>query len=162
MRSSVIGVAVILLVILVACGERGASGPEPQTPTPQTNAPQAAAPQSNAPQAAVPREPVPTPTGGTGNVERLVLGREAYQEAMCSMCHGAEGRGNSMGPDLTSKERVHSDGSVEGILAVLEAGVPKGEIVNPRFGMAMPSAKEIVADPDRLRALAEYVASLSR
>ena len=154
MRASVAGALVIWLVFLVACGERRASDPHPPA--------SGAAAQTSAPQAEAPSEPVPTPAGGTGNVERLVLGREAYQEAMCSMCHGAEGRGNSMGPDLTSRERVHSDGSVEGILAVLETGVPKGEIVNPRFGMAMPSAREIVADPDRLRALAEYVASLSR
>lgn len=149
MRLIVVGGALIGVVLAMSCAEQG---------TPATRTP----PPGAASQTPAPSEPTPTPPVETGNAERLVLGREAYQEAMCSMCHGAEGRGNSMGPDLTSAARVHSDGSVEGILAVLEAGVPKGEIVNPRFGMAMPSAKEIVADPDRLRALAEYVASLSK
>jgi mono/diheme cytochrome c family protein len=106
--------------------------------------------------------PLPEPTaslpGGAGGVD-LAAGMAAWEQGMCSKCHGAAGEGGSRAPDLTDGEWIHCDGSVAGIRQVLVTGVPKDQMKDPSRPFAMNPATNLVSDID---ALAEYVASLSR
>lgn len=80
--------------------------------------------------------------------------------ALCFACHGPTGQGvPGAGVDLTDAEWLHSDGSYEGILEQILAGVgvdktKSGVIMLPRGG-------SVITD-DQARAVAAYVWSLRR
>lgn len=89
-------------------------------------------------------------------------GGVAFVEGKCFKCHGNDGRGTPRGPDLTDSRWEHCDGSVDGILVVLERGVPKAELKDPTRPFAMNPASTLVPDAEARRALAAYVWSLSQ
>ena len=89
-------------------------------------------------------------------------GGVAFVEGKCFKCHGDDGRGTPRGPDLTDSRWEHCDGSVEGILVVLERGVPKAELKDPARPFAMNPASVLVPDAEMRRSLAAYVWSLSQ
>jgi mono/diheme cytochrome c family protein len=62
-----------------------------------------------------------------------------------------------VGPDLTSKNYLWSDGSLPGILKVITNGVPQPK----RFRSAMPPMGGAQLTSDQSSALAAYVWSLS-
>ena len=94
--------------------------------------------------------------------ERLEIGRAAYQAARCSMCHGRDGAGGGLGPNLTDDTWAHSDGSVEGIRAVLIEGVSRAQMKSTAYRMPMQPIGQIIQDEDQILALAQYVWSLSQ
>jgi mono/diheme cytochrome c family protein len=106
--------------------------------------------------------PPPEPAPESPAPERLAAGAAAFQTGMCFKCHGDDGSGTPRGPNLTDDVWDHCDGSTEGILAVLERGVPKHELKDPSRPFGMNPASNLIPDPDTRRALAEYVRSLSR
>jgi len=57
----------------------------------------------------------------------ILLGRRVYRGrvggAPCSGCHGGTGQGSPLGPDLTGKQLLWSDGSYEGIKKTIVEGV---------------------------------------
>lgn len=76
---------------------------------------------------------------------------------LCLACHGPEGKG-TIGPDLTDKTWLHSDGSYDGIVKQVLSGVDQkasksGQIMPPRGGSGISDAE--------VRAVAAYVWSLS-
>ena len=92
---------------------------------------------------------------------RIEMGRKAYAMGACAMCHGQDAKGSAGGPSLATGVWVHGDGSIESILAVIEKGVPKSEIKNASYPMAMPPAAMYLPSADDRLALAEYIWSLS-
>ena len=76
----------------------------------------------------------------------------------CAACHGAEGGGTPIAPDLTDGAWLHGDGSYEAIADVVAAGVPRP----PRFPGAMPAKGGADLAPVEACAVAAYVHSLSR
>ena len=92
---------------------------------------------------------------------RLDMGRAAYQTAMCFKCHGEDGKGTTKAPNLTDGHWDHCDGTVEGILGVLNRGVPKSEFVDHSHPFGMQPATRRIHSEDELLALAQYVWSLS-
>jgi mono/diheme cytochrome c family protein len=76
--------------------------------------------------------------------------------AACAGCHGTQGRGSPLGPDLTAKKWLWSDGSYAGISKTVREGVmhPK-EYRSPMLPMGGAQLT-----PDQLAALAAYVWAL--
>jgi glucose/arabinose dehydrogenase/mono/diheme cytochrome c family protein len=93
--------------------------------------------------------------------EMVALGDRIYHGevggAACAGCHGATVKGSTLGPDLTSKKFLWSDGSFEGLLKTITDGVP-----NPKkYRSPMPPMGGAQLTPDQLKALTTYVQSLS-
>ncbi|HEX6805115.1 MAG TPA: c-type cytochrome [Terriglobales bacterium] len=102
---------------------------------------------------------VSVPEGATR--EMVALGDRIYHGqvggAACAGCHGANGTGSPLGPDLTKKTWLWSDGSYAGIRKTIEGGVPHPK----QYRSPMPPMGGAQLTPDQLSAVAAYVWSLS-
>lgn len=92
--------------------------------------------------------------------QELALGDSLFHGLIgatsCQACHGPDGKGGTVAPDLTDATWLHSDGSYGAIYKQVETGVmqPKQYLgVMPPFGGAPLT-------PDKHRAVAAYVYSL--
>jgi glucose/arabinose dehydrogenase/mono/diheme cytochrome c family protein len=104
-------------------------------------------------------ENLPVPEGSTADM--IALGVRIYHGqvggASCTGCHGANGTGSTLGPDLTKKEWMWSDGSLAGILKVINEGVPQPK----KFRSPMPPQGGAQLSDTQASALAAYVWGLS-
>lgn len=104
-------------------------------------------------------ENLPVPEGSTADM--VALGVRIYHGqvggASCTGCHGASGTGSTLGPDLTKKEWMWSDGSFAGILKVINQGVPQPK----KFRSPMPPQGGAQLSDTQASALAAYVWGLS-
>lgn len=101
--------------------------------------------------------PVELPQGFTQ--EDFLAGQEVYSGAgLCFSCHAPNGRGGFLGPDLTDKEWVHIDGSIDQIAGIIAGGVgtPVG------FPEPMPAMGGSELGDTAIRSLALYVWTLSQ
>lgn len=102
---------------------------------------------------------LPVPEGATAAM--VALGNRVYHgevgNAGCGGCHGAKGTGSPLGPNLTSKKWMWSDGSYAGILKVITDGVPQPK----RYRSPMPPMGGAELSKDQLSAVAAYVWALS-
>ena len=143
----------------------GASGESKGRPCPSISAPagEVVSVQARPPEGtnvdAGSAESVPVPSGATR--EMVALGDRIYHGqvggAACTGCHGANGAGSPLGPDLTSKKWLWSDGSFGGILKVITDGVPQPK----QYRSPMPAMGGAQLTADQASALAAYVWSLS-
>lgn len=88
----------------------------------------------------------------------IAEGQDLYVgDALCASCHGEDGTGSMLGPDLTDGEWLHIDGSFDSIVQVIVEGVevPQASMV-PMAPMGGSDINEVQA-----RAVAAYVWSLS-
>lgn len=77
--------------------------------------------------------------------------------AACAGCHGTNATGSPLGPNLTAKKWLWSDGSYAGILKTIREGV-----AHPKeYRSPMPPMGGAQLTPDELRAVAAYVWALS-
>jgi len=148
--SITLGLAAFILILLTAC-----SGEDDDVANGNASAP------SNQNPSASHQSSAPGDTAAEISADVLARGAAAWKKGNCTMCHGADGRGNSFGPDLTDGQWNHSDGSVAEIRAILIAGIPKEEFVNSSYSLAMPSVTPLVSDEQDIDALAAYVKNLS-
>lgn len=86
--------------------------------------------------------------------EMIEEGREVYTgPGLCSVCHGPEGRGGAIGPDLTDGEWLHGDGSYDDLVQRIFEGVPEpveaAAVMPPRGGSRITD--------EQVRAVAAYV-----
>jgi len=140
----------------------GAAGGGAVTPCPSATAPAGtvAAAAANPPEGTHPDAGAPLPDGVTP--EMIAVGDRVYHGqlggAAGAGCHGANGTGSPVGPDLSGKKWLWSDGSFDGILKSITEGVP-----NPKqYRSPMPPMGGAQLTPDQLKALAAYVWSLRR
>ena len=102
---------------------------------------------------------VPVPDGATRDM--VALGDRIYHGqvggAACVGCHGANGTGSALGPNLTSNKWLWSDGTFAGILKVITEGVPQPK--QYRSPMSAMGGSQFTAD--QASALAAYVWGLS-
>ena len=93
--------------------------------------------------------------------EMIANGKTVFGGAgICMVCHGPEGKGvANLGSDLADDEWLHSDGSYEGILATIEAGVTAD---NSSTGSVMPPKGGSSISDEQVKAVSAYVWSLSR
>lgn len=112
--------------------------------------------------AAVPAAPA-LPAGVT--VEMIARGDSLYSHNACQRCHGPFGFNGPNGPALAkgdSAKWLHSDGSFEGIVATIIAGVPREKLVDKtrRFQMNPRGSNPPLSDAD-IRAVAAYIWKLN-
>jgi glucose/arabinose dehydrogenase len=102
---------------------------------------------------------VPVPSGATR--EMVVLGERVYRGqlggAACTGCHGDNGQGSVLGPALTGKKWLWSDGSYAGIAKTIADGVPQPK----QYRSPMPAMGGAQLTPEQLAAVAAFVWSLS-
>lgn len=89
-------------------------------------------------------------------------GKEIFHEDACNMCHGDEGAGGDMGPNLTDDEWLHSEGSFEEIRRTVWFGVPEDQMKDDSRMFPMDPRGGLDLDRDALDAVAAYAWSLSR
>jgi glucose/arabinose dehydrogenase/mono/diheme cytochrome c family protein len=99
------------------------------------------------------------PPGATA--ETVALGNRIFHGevagAACTGCHGDSGQGTVLGPNLTSKNWLWSDGSYAGITKTITDGVSQ-----PRqFRSPMPPMGGAQLTADQVSAVAAYVWSIS-
>jgi glucose/arabinose dehydrogenase len=99
--------------------------------------------------------PLPVPPGATS--EMVALGKRIFQGevggAPCTGCHGSAGGGTPLGPDLTGKQWLWSDGSVAGIAATITRGVSEPK----QYRAPMPAMGGAQLTAEQVSALAGYV-----
>jgi glucose/arabinose dehydrogenase/mono/diheme cytochrome c family protein len=99
------------------------------------------------------------PEGATRDM--VALGDRIYHGevggAPCAGCHGANGTGSGLGPNLTANKWMWSDGSLAGIAKTITDGVPQPK----RFRSPMPPMGGAQLTTDQVLALASYVWTLS-
>jgi glucose/arabinose dehydrogenase/mono/diheme cytochrome c family protein len=102
---------------------------------------------------------VPVPDGATPEI--VALGERVYHGqvggAACMGCHGNSGQGSTLGPALTGKKWLWSDGSYAGIAKTIREGVPQPK----QYRSPMPAMGGAQLTPEQVSAVAAYVWSLS-
>jgi glucose/arabinose dehydrogenase len=133
----------------------GGAGPVKVAAAP---APVVAAPPPAAPAPTTAAKVYPMPSGVTS--EQLALGARIWRgEAAggtCSGCHGADGKGGPLGPDLTAGTWMWSDGSLAGLSTTISQGVAQPK----KYRSPMPAMGGANLGPDELKAISAYVWSL--
>jgi len=102
---------------------------------------------------------LPVPPGATRAM--VALGDRVYHGqvggATCVGCHGERGTGSPLGPNLTAKKWLWSDGSYAGTLKTIRQGV-----THPKeYRSPMPAMGGAQLTPEQLSAVAAYVWALS-
>jgi glucose/arabinose dehydrogenase/mono/diheme cytochrome c family protein len=102
---------------------------------------------------------VTVPEGATPAM--VALGARVYRGevgvAACAGCHGDAGQGTVLGPDLTHKKWLWSDGSFAGIKKTITEGVSQPK----QYRSPMPAMGGAQLSADQVSAVAAYVWSLS-
>lgn len=116
-------------------------------------------PEGTNPDAGAAARKLPIPHGATPAM--VALGERIYHGqtggASCVGCHGVNGKGSPLGPDLTSKKWMWSDGSYTGIKKAIQDGVAHPK----QYRSPMPPMGGAQLTPGQLSALAAYVWALS-
>jgi glucose/arabinose dehydrogenase/mono/diheme cytochrome c family protein len=101
----------------------------------------------------------PVPPGAT--LEMVALGAQIYRGqvggAACTGCHGQNGQGTVLGPDLTGKKWLWGDGSYAAITKTITDGVSQPK----QFRSPMPPMGGAQLSAEQVSAVAAYVWSLS-
>jgi glucose/arabinose dehydrogenase/mono/diheme cytochrome c family protein len=97
---------------------------------------------------------LPVPPGSTAQI--VAHGGDVFNGktgATCAGCHGSNGEGSPLGPDLSKGTWMWSDGSVQGITATITKGVAAPK----QYRQPMPAMGGSTLSPDDLNAVAAYV-----
>jgi mono/diheme cytochrome c family protein len=102
---------------------------------------------------------IAVPPGTTRQM--VALGARIYSGnvggAACTGCHGDSGQGTPLGPALSGKKLLWSDGSYAGIRKTITDGVPQPKV----YRSPMPPMGGAQLTPDQVSAVAAYVWSIS-
>jgi mono/diheme cytochrome c family protein len=91
--------------------------------------------------------------------EMVETGAELFAgRGICFSCHGPDGTGGPLAPDLTSGEWIHVDGSYSAFVELINAGVPQPK-VHPA---PMPPKGGSAITDEEVKAVAAYVWTLSQ
>ncbi|HVY90181.1 MAG TPA: c-type cytochrome [Hyphomonadaceae bacterium] len=127
----------------------------PVAPAPKPTMTAAAAPAPAAPAAPRPVTTAALPAGVT--TELIAAGDKVYHSTTCVACHGPDGKGTGVGPDLTDAAWLWGDGSPAAIAKVTNEGVPAPK----EFRSPMPPGGGTPLAANDLSAVSAYVWSLS-
>ena len=101
---------------------------------------------------------MPVPPGGSP--DQVALGDRIFHGEVaggtCSGCHSSDGKGSSVGSDLTSGKWLWGDGSVAAITRTIDSGVPKAK----EHSGAMPPKGGAQLSQADVAAVADYVWAL--
>jgi glucose/arabinose dehydrogenase/cytochrome c5 len=138
-----------------------AGGGAKSTPCPSASAPAGPIDTANAkpPEGTNPDAGLSVPAGATQ--EMVALGDRIYHGqvggASCTGCHGSDGKGTPLGPDLTDTKYLWNDGSWAGIAKTITDGVMQPK----EYRSPMPPMGGAQLTDDQVKALAAYVWSMS-
>jgi glucose/arabinose dehydrogenase/mono/diheme cytochrome c family protein len=138
-----------------------AGGGAKSTPCPSASAPAGPIDTANAkpPEGTHPDAGLSVPAGATQ--EMVLLGDRIYHGqvggASCTGCHGSDGKGTPLGPDLTDTKYLWNDGSWAGIAKTITDGVMQPK----EYRSPMPPMGGAQLTDDQVKALAAYVWSMS-
>lgn len=139
-----------------AAGSAGTPCPDPAAPAGPISADIDKPPEGTNPDAGA---ALPVPPGSTAAA--VALGNRIYHGdvggATCTGCHGADGAGTPLGPNLADQEWLWSDGSVQGIAATITKGVSEPK----KYRAPMPAMGGTPLSPDQVAAVSAYVWGLS-
>ena len=134
-----------------------ASGGNPKV----TPCPSATAAAGDVSVAGAPEAPPVLPVAKGATREMVALGDKIYHGevggAACTGCHGSAATGTALGPDLTGKAWLWSDGSYAGIAKTIGAGVMQPK----RFRSPMPPMGGAELSDAQVSAVAAYIWGLS-
>ena len=145
---------------VVYVGGSAGGGAKP-TPCPSASAPAGPIDTANAkpPEGTNPDAGLSVPAGATQ--EMVALGDRIYHGQVgggsCTGCHGSEGKGTPLGPDLTDQKWLWSDGSYAAIAKTITDGVAQPK----EYRSPMPPMGGAQLTDDQVKAVAAYVWSLS-
>jgi glucose/arabinose dehydrogenase len=101
---------------------------------------------------------LPTPPGATQ--QQVALGKRIFEgqvaSAPCAGCHGTDGKGSPLGPDLTSGKWLWGDGSLAAIDHTITVGVAQPK----QYGSPMPPKGGAALSTAQVEAVAAYVWAL--
>jgi glucose/arabinose dehydrogenase/mono/diheme cytochrome c family protein len=135
--------------------------PSPSAPAGEIVAAAGKPPEGTHPEAgaAAATDKLPVPPGATRAM--VALGEQIFRGqvggATCTGCHGANGTGTPLGPDLTDRVTLWSDGSYPAIAKTITDGVPQPKL----YRSPMPPLGGAQLNADQVSAVAAYVWSLS-
>lgn len=138
-----------------------AGGGAKSTPCPSASASPGPIDTANAkpPEGTNPDAGLSVPAGATQ--EMVALGDRIYHGqvggASCTGCHGSDGKGTPLGPDLTDQKWLWSDGSYAGIAKTITTGVAQPK----EYRSPMPPMGGAQLTDDQVKAVAAYVWSMS-
>lgn len=119
-----------------------------------------AAPAASTP-AAAPSSPG-APGSNPASSQLIALGDSIFHGraagGTCMSCHGQNGGGGPIGPNLTDAEWLHGDGSYNFIVMTVTNGVPSPK----KFPGMMPPKGGAPLTTDQVQAVGAYVYSLGR
>jgi glucose/arabinose dehydrogenase/mono/diheme cytochrome c family protein len=102
--------------------------------------------------------PLPVPPGGTAT--QVALGERIFRGqadgGTCAGCHGSDGKGSPLAPDLTSGKWLWSDGSLPALTRTITEGVPAPK----QYRSAMPPKGGAQLSDSDVAAVAAYVWAL--
>ncbi len=131
------------------------------TSTPSSQA--AATPNASPPEGTNADAGLPVPPGASP--DQVALGDKIFHGqaagGTCAGCHNSDGKGSSVGSDLTSGKYLWGDGSVQSIMRTIETGVPRPKEhtgAMPPFGGATLSQADVAAVADYVWALGNRTA----
>lgn len=140
-----------LMILVATVAAMTACGGAPEHPPADSVA---VVPEAGAP----PPGPTAAPTDDQG---RIALGGDIFNGraagGFCFTCHGQNGIGTQLAPNLTDETWIHGDGSVEFIANTIRTGIPTPK----QYPSAMPAFGSQLSD-EQIRSVAVYVNSLSR
>jgi len=141
-------VAMFAVTALAACADQGgqtgdeaATDTAATTPAPTTPGPTGAAPAGNPPPGATP--------------EMVAAGQQTFN-TVCVACHGPDAKGTPLAPNLTDSEWINTDGSYQGIISIVQNGVPQPK----QYPSPMPPMGGASLTEQQVREVAAYVWSL--
>jgi mono/diheme cytochrome c family protein len=112
-------------------------------------------PEGTHPNAGATAASLPVPEGASR--EMVVVGERIFRGqvggAACSGCHGEAGEGSPLGPPLTGKKWLWSDGSYAGIKKTIMEGVPQPK----EYRSPMPPMGGAQLTPEQVSSVSAYV-----
>jgi len=144
--------AIVPAVGLAACGDK----PAEQAPATEQQQTQPAAPADT---------PAETPStdaqaGATGDM--VAAGQQIFTgQGICFTCHGMDGKGTQLAPDLTSGKWLWVNPAQGDIQAQIQTIVKNGVPQPKQFAAPMPPMGGAQLTDEQIRDVAAYVASIS-
>jgi mono/diheme cytochrome c family protein len=91
-------------------------------------------------------------------VEMVRQGQQIFTgQGICYTCHGMDGTGTQLAPNLTDQEWLNIDGSYQAIVDLIPVGVPQPK----QYPAPMPPMGGAQLSEDQINAVAAYVYTLS-
>lgn len=94
----------------------------------------------------------------------VAQGDSIFHARSCRGCHGADAKGGQNGPNLTTGQFMHVNGSYDDFVRIITDGIPRDQIKDPAHTRPMPArggSRPAPLTDEQVRAVAAYVYSLN-